>query len=538
MLTAVKQALKAIVYPVVGSLKVLVTRPVLSAFRHEVSDWCSVQNTEDQEGEGRRVRFALNAKKYDGVLEWSGVWTPSRILREVGGEVCHISKPFDYKDGNFGDWDQHYMEDLEKRASFWHHVSKRNSVENQWSDLERKIHSLADSERFMEERFREKQRALEQMHPELERKIDEFIYPEGNTEELLEEEEINEFAEAEAARWEDKKIEKKVGGEGAVIEDAGGAEDMDVEMLDVQDQEAARWEDKKIEKKLGGEGAVIEDAGGAEDMDVEMLDVQDEEEDADKEETDAVGAENDEKGVWIGEGEYKFKLTKLIIPAQPLSCLNRKYKSARGAFEKERLRLIMKARSAVIEDAGGPEDMKVDMLEEQDQDHSENNVEEDTHEVDNVMEHTVAEVSTSVEELKELTVHLEFSSFVQIGSKRRKLEANPEHQESDSVETEVPIQSPDVAIESEAAEEEPMQVHQESDSVETEVSIQSPEAAIEIVAAEAAEEEPMQVQTEVQQESDSVEAEELGSGFTTDATGRVRRFSHRLKGKSRRIYKF
>ena len=504
MLTTVKQALKAIVYPVVGSLKVLVTRPVLSAFRHEVSDWCSVQNNEDQEEvEIRRVRFALNAKKYDGVLEWRGVWTPSRILREVGGEVCCVSMPSDYKDGNFGDWFQHHGEDLKKRASFWHHLSKRNSVENQWSDLERKIDSLEDSERFMEERFREKQRELEEVHQQLERKIDACISTEANAEELFEEEEINGFAEVEAARWGDKKIEKKFGGEGAVIEDAGGAEDMDVEMLDVQDQEAARWEDKKIEKKFGGEGAVIEDAGGAEDMDVEMLDVQDQEEDADEEETEAVGAENDEKGVWIGEGEFKFKLTKLIIPAQPLSCLNRKYKFARGAFEKVQLRAVMKARSAVIEDEGGPEDMEVDMLEVQDQDHSEDNVEEDTHEVDNVIEQTVAEVSTSVEELKELTVHLEFSSFVQIGSKRRKLEANPEPQENDSLQFEV--------------------------EVPFEESVQ-----------EEGEEEPVEVQEAELQENDSLpfEVENLGSGFTTDAAGRVRRFSHRLKGKSRRAYKF
>ncbi|GFH49626.1 predicted protein [Chaetoceros tenuissimus] len=366
----------------------------------------AVQQENGQEGEGsrvRRVRFAMDAKKEDGVLEWSGVWTPSKILREEGGEVRDISMPPDYKDGNVGDWRQDQQEDLGKRASYWQNLSKRNFVENQWSDLERKINKLdnpeSEEERIMVERLREKQRELEEVYAELERKIDEclFIYPEGNTEELLETEEIDEFAEVEAARWEDKKIEKKLGGESVVIEDADGAEDMDVDMLDVQDQD---------------------------------------------------------------EGD------------------------------------------------------------------------------DYVVQQRKRKVSATVEELKELTVHSEFSSFIQIGSKRRKLEANPEHQESDSVETEVPILSPEVTIESEAAEEEPMQVHQESDSVETEVSIQSPEAATEIVAAEEAEEEPMQVQTEEQQESDSVEAEELGSGFTTDTTGRVRRFSHRLKGKSCRIYKF
>ena len=369
--TAVKQALKAFVHPVVGRLRTVVSSPLLSASRHVgVSDWCSVKNI-DQEGKGRvrRVRFASNAKKEDGVLEWNGAWKPSSIPREVGDEVHYVAMPSTY--GNFGDWFQHHQEDLEKRASFWELVRKKSVVENQWSDLEKKINSLEDSEGFMEERFMEKQRELEEVHPQLERKIDAIIYQEANAEELLEEEEINKFAEVEAARWEHKKIEKKLGGEGAVIEDAGGAEDMDVEMLDVQDQ-----------------------------------------------------------------------------------------------------------------------------------DHSEDNVEEDTHEVDNVIEQTVAQVCTSVEELKELTVHLEFSSFVQIGSKRRKLEANPEPQESDPDEVEVPFEE----------------------------SVQ-----------EEGEEEPDEVQeAEVQENHDSLhfEVENLGSGYTTDAAGRVRRFSHRLKGKSCRAYKF
>ena len=170
------------------------------------------------------------------------------------------------------------------------------------------------------------------------------------------------------------------------------------EVGEVEEVEAARWEDKKIEKKLGGEGAVIEDAGGAEDMDVEMLDVQDQEEDADEEETDAVGAENDEKGVWIGE---------------------------------------------------------------------------------------------------ELTVHLEFSSFVQIGSKRRKLEANPEPQESDpdEVEVEIPFEE---SVQEEGEEE------LQEDGLQDENDSLQPE----------------------------VEVENLGSGYTTDAVGRVRRFSHRLKAKN------
>ena len=109
------QALKAIVF------KAVVTRPLLSAFRHVVSDWCRDKNTVDQEGEGRRVRrvrFAMDAKKEDGVLEWSGVWTPSKILREQGGEVRDISMPPDYKDSNVGDWRQDQQEDLGKRASY------------------------------------------------------------------------------------------------------------------------------------------------------------------------------------------------------------------------------------------------------------------------------------------------------------------------------------------------------------------------------------------------------------------------------------
>ena len=68
--TAVKQALKASVYPVVGCLKAVVPRPLLPASRHVgVSDWYSVKNI-NQEGKGHvcRVHFAMDAKKEDGVL--------------------------------------------------------------------------------------------------------------------------------------------------------------------------------------------------------------------------------------------------------------------------------------------------------------------------------------------------------------------------------------------------------------------------------------------------------------------------------------
>ena len=72
---------------------------------------------------------------------------------------------------------------------------------------------------------------------------------------------------------------------------------------------------------------------------------------------------------------------------------------------------------------------------------------------------------------------------------------------------------------------------QENDTVQSQVPF---EESVE----EAGEEEPEQVHDEVLQENDSIEVEELGSGFATDAAGRVRRFSHRLKGKSRKVYKF
>ena len=58
---------------------------------------------------------------------------------------------------------------------------------------------------------------------------------------------------------------------------------------------------------------------------------------------------------------------------------------------------------------------------------------------------------------------------------------------------------------------------------------------------EEGEEEPMQeVQEDGLEENDSLqsEVEKLGSGYTTDAVGRVRRFSHRLKGKNCKAYKF
>jgi hypothetical protein len=136
--TAVKQALKAFVHPVVGRLTAVVSSPLLSASRHVgVSDWCSVKNTEDQEGEGRRVRrvrFASNAKKNDGRLEgWK--WKPSSIPREVGDEVCYVSMPSTYQDGNFDDWLQHHQEDLEKRTSFWQLVHKKSLVGNEFQDL-------------------------------------------------------------------------------------------------------------------------------------------------------------------------------------------------------------------------------------------------------------------------------------------------------------------------------------------------------------------------------------------------------------------
>ena len=119
--TAVK-LIKALVP--LDSLKALVTRPALSASRHVVSDWCSVKNTEDQEGEGRRVRrvrrvrFAANAKKNDGRLHPRGYWMQSSIPREVEDEVRYVSMPTDYQDGNLDDWLHHHEEDLEKRSSF------------------------------------------------------------------------------------------------------------------------------------------------------------------------------------------------------------------------------------------------------------------------------------------------------------------------------------------------------------------------------------------------------------------------------------
>ena len=137
----VKQALKAIVRPAVDSLKAVVTRPLLSAFRHgSVSDWNSVKNTKEQEAEGRRVRrvrFASNAKKEGGVLHPYGVWLPSPTCREVGGEEHYKSMPSDYKDGNLDDWLQHDQEDLEKRASFWHLVKEKSPVFNECMALQR-----------------------------------------------------------------------------------------------------------------------------------------------------------------------------------------------------------------------------------------------------------------------------------------------------------------------------------------------------------------------------------------------------------------
>ena len=210
-----KKALKAIIHPV-DSLKVLVTRPVLSASRHDaVSDWCSVENSEDQEGECRRVRrvrFVSNAKKNDGVLE--GSWKPSS--EEVGGEVRYVSMPSDYEDGNFGDWLQHHQEDLEKRVCFLQYVCMKGPVEEELRDVEKEINSSDYQENsWEEERLREKKQELEQTYPypQLNQEIDAIFY-----------QEINEFAESEAARWKDKKIEKKLTpDEVAVIEDEDGA---------------------------------------------------------------------------------------------------------------------------------------------------------------------------------------------------------------------------------------------------------------------------------------------------------------------------
>ena len=140
--TAVK-LIKAIVP--LDSLKALVTRPALSASRHVVSDWCSVKNTEDQEGEGRRVRrvrFAANAKKNDGRLQgWK--WLPSSIPREVEDEVRYVSMPSDYQDGNFDDWLHHHQEDLEKRAAFWCYVHKKSLVKKKlWKFIFPDLHIL------------------------------------------------------------------------------------------------------------------------------------------------------------------------------------------------------------------------------------------------------------------------------------------------------------------------------------------------------------------------------------------------------------
>ena len=140
-----KKALKAIIHPV-DSLKALVTRPALSASRHVVSDWCSVKNTEDQEGEGRRVRrvrFAANAKKNDGVFDPRRGWIQSSIPREVEDEFRYVSMPSDYQDGNFDDWLHHHQEDLEKRAAFWCYVHKKSLVKKKlWKFIFPDLHIL------------------------------------------------------------------------------------------------------------------------------------------------------------------------------------------------------------------------------------------------------------------------------------------------------------------------------------------------------------------------------------------------------------
>ena len=235
--TAVKQALKAFVHPVVGRLKAVVSSPLLSASRHVgVSDWCSVKNI-DQEGKGRvrRVRFASDAKKEDGVLHPFGVWLPSPTRRaEVGGQVCDVSMPSDYEDGNLDDWLQHHQDDLGKRASWWHHVHKKSLVEKEYIALERLLqqtqqvfwdledkinacdpraawhyeHYVCKKDAVEKEFYALKQQ-LQQKHDEffeLERKIDALDTPEVGEEEPVQEVQEDELQENDSLQSEVEKL--------------------------------------------------------------------------------------------------------------------------------------------------------------------------------------------------------------------------------------------------------------------------------------------------------------------------------------------
>jgi hypothetical protein len=93
----------------------------------------------NQEGKGRvrRVRFASDAKKNVGRLYRRWLWLPSPTRREAGGQVCRVSMPSNYQDGNFDDWLQHHQEDLEKRTSFWQLVHKKSLVEKEYFAIKR-----------------------------------------------------------------------------------------------------------------------------------------------------------------------------------------------------------------------------------------------------------------------------------------------------------------------------------------------------------------------------------------------------------------
>ncbi|GFH46463.1 predicted protein [Chaetoceros tenuissimus] len=346
--TAVKQALQAFVHSVVGRSKAVVTRPLLSAFRHGgVSDWYSVKNSEDQEGEGRRVRrvrFAMDVKKEDGVLHPYGVWLSSPTRREVGGEVRSISKPSDYEDGNLDDWCQHYQEDLGKRASYWHLVKKKSLVEQEYIaleqllqktqqvfwDLEDKINAYdprADPWYYVrkkdavEKEFYALRQQLQQKHDaffELERKIDaldpeageaggvEGMEEAGMEETELEEAGVEEVIEAEEETEED--AEKETGGvdeteeeteeeaeaEEETEEDAEEDAEKETGGVDETEEEAEAEEETEEETEEEAE----EETGGVEETEEET----EEEAEADEEAEEAIEEETGEVTEELGSG--------------------------------------------------------------------------------------------------------------------------------------------------------------------------------------------------------------------------------------------
>ena len=157
-------------------------------------------------------------------------------------------------------------------------------------------------------------------------------------------------------------------------------------------------------------------------------------------------------------------------------------------------------------------------------------------------------IRDSVDELKLLTQHQQCPSFVQTGLfKRAKLETNRDVSEEDSVD-QVQVQQRKRKV-SDVDELKLLTQHQQCPSfvqiglfkrakLEMNRDVSEEVAFEESVQEDAEEENVDQVQDTELQENDSVQLEELGSGFATDTSGRVRRFSHRLKGKSRKVYKF